>query len=227
MTLTLIFLEASLERVPGVIAKHPAVLNDARRRGKKPKELILDDSKHHTAMKTLPKWRKRGRPDIIHMCLLSALDSRVSDQIEIYIHTINNEVIWINNQTRLPRNYNRFIGLMEDLFRKRTIAYESTVLMKFLDVGLDELISSISPSKIVLMSEEGEYKEDSLKDFLKENVAVCIGAFPHGGFEEETIEIMKKHSTVSVSLGEESLTSLYVTNRVLCKYEDVIRWSSS
>jgi rRNA small subunit pseudouridine methyltransferase Nep1 len=220
MTLTLIFLETSLERVPKSIARHPAVLNDARRRGKKPTELILDDSKHHTAMKKLPKWRKRGRPDIIHVCLLSVLDSRIP--VNIYIHTINDEVIWINNQTRLPRNYNRFVGLMEDLFKKQVIAHGNTELLKILDVGLDELINSIS-SKIVLMSEEGEYNGEELRNIFRseENVAVCIGAFPHGEFEEETIEIMEKHKAISVSFGKESLTSLYVTNRVLCIYEGI------
>jgi len=216
MTLALIFLETALERVPKSIARHPAVLNDARRRGKKPTELVLDDSKLHTAMKKIPKWRKRGRPDIIHVCLLSVIDSRIP--VNIYVHTINDEVIWINHRTRLPRNYNRFIGLMEDLFKKKVIAHGDTVLLKILDVGLEGLLSSI-PSKIVLMCEEGE-RED-LRKILKEDVAVCIGAFPLGGFEEETIDVMKKYDATPISLGEESLTSLYVTNRVLCVYEGI------
>jgi rRNA small subunit pseudouridine methyltransferase Nep1 len=218
----LIFLESSLERVPHSIAKHPAVVRDARRRRKKPEKIILDDSKHHAAMGKLERKQKRGRPDILHSCLLSALDSRASNDMEIYVHTINNEIIWISAQTRIPRNYNRFIGLMEDLFEKKVISHADINLLKFLDLSLKELIDSLHPSEIVVMSEDGKIMEGYLRDIFKnEDVVICIGAFPHGSFEDETLEIMREHEATFVSLGREKFTSLYVTNRIICIYEDV------
>jgi rRNA small subunit pseudouridine methyltransferase Nep1 len=222
--LYLIFLEASLERVPSLIAKHPVILRDARRRGKKAEKILLDDSRHHAAMKKLDRREKRGRPDILHLCLLSALDSRAR-HMEVYIHTIEDKIIWLNSQTRLPRNYNRFVGLMEDLFEKKVIAHSGIDLMKFSDVSLDELLDALVPSKIVLMHEAGEKK--SLKDLFSRSVAVCIGAFPHGDFENKTLDVLRRHNALFVSLGGESFTSLYVTNRILCIYEEAIRCENS
>ena len=216
----LIFLETSLERVPPNIARHPAIVKDARRRKKKPTKMILDDSKHHSAMRNLDNREKRGRPDIIHQCLLSVLDSRASKFLDIYVHTLDDMIIWINNETRLPRNYNRFIGLMEDLFDKGEIKAGDNVLLKILDVDLEDLFEDVEG--IVVMTERGDKDESFLREFFrtKENPAVCIGAFPHGDFEEETLEILRDFNAEFVAISKEPLTSLYITNRVICIYED-------
>jgi len=218
--LKLIFLETSLELVPPIIARHPAIVKDARRRKKKPTKIILDDSKHHSAMKDLDAREKRGRPDIIHQCLLSVLDSRASKFVDIYVHTLDDNVIWINNETRLPRNYNRFIGLMEDLFEKREIKAGDKVLLKILDAELEDLLKDVEA--VVVLTEKGDKDERFLREIIrtKENLAICIGAFPHGDFEEDTLEILREHNAEFVAIADEPLTSLYITNRVICIYED-------
>ncbi|HIP25967.1 MAG TPA: 16S rRNA methyltransferase [Archaeoglobus profundus] len=217
--LKLVFLDTSLELVPPNIAKHPAIVKDARRRKKKPTRIILDDSKHHLAMKDLRNREKRGRPDIIHQCLLSVLDSRASKYIDIYVHTIDGKIIWINNKTRLPRNYNRFIGLMEDLFDKKEIKANGEVLLKILKVDLRYILKDAD--MIVVLTENGEKDEEILKDVFKlKNPAVCIGAFPHGDFEEDTMNVLKSLNAEFVALSKEPLTSLYITNRVICIYEN-------
>ncbi len=214
----IIFLETSLELVPPQIARHPAVVKDARRRKKKPTSIVLDDSKHHSAMKDLDEREKRGRPDIIHQCLLSVLDSRASKFLEIYVHTIDDKIIWINGETRLPRNYNRFIGLMEDLFEKEEIRAGDKVLLKILDLELEDIVKDVD--LVIVMSEKGRKGEEFLREaFGGENsVAICIGAFPHGDFDEDTIESLGNAEFVAIS--DEPLTSLYITNRVICIYED-------
>ncbi len=206
--LRLVFVEASLETVPKVIAKHPAVLKDAKRRKKKPTEMILDDSKHHSAMKDLERREKRGRPDIIHQCLLLALDSPIED-LEIYVHTINDVVIWINRKTRLPRNYNRFIGLMEDLFKKGKIVADET-LLEITNLSLRDILKG---HKVVVMSEKGKKR-----DFKLENCAVCIGAFPHGDFDEKTLKVFEDLNAEFVSIVDKPVTALYTTCKVLCRY---------
>jgi len=218
--LKLVFLEASLELVPSEISRHPAVVKDARRRKKKPTKIILDDSKHHAAMRELDNREKRGRPDIIHQCLLSALDSRASRLLDVYVHTVNDLIIWINNETRLPRNYNRFIGLMEDLFEKKEIRADDKVLLKILDDELEDVLKD--SDKIVVLSEKGERDENYLREVYRkfEKVTTCIGAFPHGDFSEETVEILNDLGAEFVSISSEPLTSLYITNRVICIYED-------
>ncbi|WP_456330403.1 16S rRNA methyltransferase [Archaeoglobus sp.] len=207
-----VFLEASLELVPEEIRNHPAVRADARRRGKSPARILLDDSKHHSAMKSLKFREKRGRPDIIHQCLLLLLDSPMKD-FEVYVHTINGELIWINRKTRLPRNYNRFVGLMEKLFVERKIVVETT-LMEFVDANLRDIVKN---KEVLLFREKGETID--FGEMIENDVAICIGAFPHGDFCGETLSELGNFK--EISLGTESYTSLYVTSRVLCEYERV------
>ena len=204
--LRIVFVESSLETVPKSIAKHPAILSDAKRRKKKPTEMILDDSKHHTAMKDLDIREKRGRPDIIHQCLLLTLDSPIED-LEVYVHTINDVMIWINRRTRLPRNYNRFIGLMEDLFKKKEIKANGETLLKIIDSNLEDVLKGF---RVVVMSERGEKKEVSL-----EGCAVCIGAFPHGDFDEKTMNVFRKVDAEFISVADRPVTALYTTCWVL------------
>ena len=209
----IVLIESSLELVPESIQKHPAVISDSRRRKKKPREIILDDSKHHAAMKDLPKKEKRGRPDIVHSCLLSVIDSAVED-LEVYVHTVNNEVIWIDRNTRIPRNYNRFIGLFEQLFKERVIKSDGKKLIELTNKRLEEILEGS-----VVVMREGETLENFKKALNSELVTVCIGAFPHGDFEEQTYEIFEKVGASFAGFGDESRTSLYVVNRVLALYE--------
>ncbi|ADC64332.1 Suppressor Mra1 family protein [Ferroglobus placidus DSM 10642] len=208
-----VLVESSLELIPEKIQNHPAVISDSRRRKKKPKEMILDDSKHHAAMKNLPKREKRGRPDIVHSCLLSLIDSAV-ENLEIYIHTINNEVIRVNRETRIPRNYNRFIGLFEQLYKEKRIEANGKVLLEIVDESLENILRGE-----VIVMREGESLDNFKKALNSEEITVCIGAFPHGDFEKETYEVFGKVDAKFAGFGEVSRTSLYVVNRVLALYE--------
>lgn len=58
------------------------------------------------------------RPDITHHCLLMLMDSPLNRAglLQIYIHTEKNVLIEINPQTRIPRTFKRFAGLMGNTF---------------------------------------------------------------------------------------------------------------
>ncbi len=212
-----VFIEASLELVPSHLIQHPAIIADARRRKKRPDEILLDDSKHHSAMKTLKNREKRGRPDIVHQCLLLLLDSPAAQDFDIYVHTIGGEVIWVNSNTRLPRNYNRFVGLMEDLFKKRRVIAGNAVLLEFKNVSLRDVVEG---KDVILLTERGDAGCELLERVFQEgNFAVCIGAFPHGSFSQEVLSELGDPLTVKV--GDQPYTSLYVTSKVLCVYERV------
>jgi len=208
-----IFLEASLETIPQEIASHRTIKADARRRGKRPDQILLDDSKHHEAMRRLKFREKRGRPDIIHQCLLLLLDSGLKD-FEVYVHTIWGKIFRVNPETRLPRNYNRFVGLIEKLFEEKRIVSGEKVLLEFLDTSLGEVVKG---RKVLLFKETG--RRIDFSEILRGDVAICIGAFPHGDFFEKTVEELGSH--LEVSIGSESYTSLYVTCKVLNEYERV------
>lgn len=214
---TLILLDSSLERVPNSIYSHESIARDAKRRGKAPRKTILDDSIHYPAISTLEDSKKKGRPDIAHFCLLSALDSPISADMDVYVHTLEDKIIWINSETRLPRNFNRFKGLIESLLEKQVIMGGEKKLMEVLDIELDKLLSSIRGSKIV-MREKAKHSEDYIRDKVRngENITLCIGAFPHGDYGEGTLDVLKKHDFTDVSLGSRDLTSNYVLSRVIC-----------
>ena len=98
--LSLIIAEASLELVPKEIRNHPSVVSHARRLGKKSSEILLDNSWHFAAMKGIKNKIKRGRPDIVHICLLECCSIPLffENKIQIFIHTINDQVITIGNK---------------------------------------------------------------------------------------------------------------------------------
>ncbi len=184
--LHLVIAETELEPVPESIRDHPAVVKYAKRKGKKPVEVLLDSTYHHAAIKKLPDGERRGRPDIVHICLLNALESIANKEglLRVYVHTRNDEVIYIKPETRIPRNYNRFVGLMESLFRDRIVPRDLG-LLRMEKMSLTELIEGINPDGIFVMHERGTLTKPL--DFGRRlaslgNPAVIVGGFPHGDF---------------------------------------------
>ncbi len=214
--LHLVIAESELEPVPEEIADHPAVVNYARRRKKRPTEVILDSTYHHSALKNLPDGERRGRPDIVHICLLNALESIANREglLRVYVHTRNDEVIYIRPETRLPRNYNRFLGLMESLFKNRVVP-KDLGLLRLEKETLDQLIEEINPDKVFVMHENG--RMIGPPDFGRvlvsyENPLVIVGGFPHGDFRREI-----KGERISFYL--EPLMAWTVVNEVIVHFE--------
>lgn len=118
--LTLILVEAALETIPREIIDHLQVRRQAEKAGKPSRRLILDRSYHYGAMARLKDKEKRGRPDIIHFCLLETLGSPLNLEglLQVYVHTYSGYAVKVSPETKLPRNYNRFIGLMSSFLRR-------------------------------------------------------------------------------------------------------------
>ena len=114
----IILAEAPLETVPRELWGHPSVYKSARKRGKPPGRVLLDSSLHHQAMRGLRDRERRGRPDIAHLVMLCAYEHPLvaSGAVEVVVHTYGDYAIHVKPGTRLPRNYLRFIGLLEQLF---------------------------------------------------------------------------------------------------------------
>ena len=121
--LNILLVYSALETIPKEIWDHPQIKEYCKKRKRKPSECLLDINYHKKAMKKLEEWWMRGRPDIIHFCLLIALDSILNKEgkLRIFVHTRNNEIIYIKPETRIPRNYFRFKGLIEQLFIKKYV----------------------------------------------------------------------------------------------------------
>ena len=192
----MILIESALELVPREIWWHPAVRASARRRGKKPGDILLDRSLHHPAMKELRLSEKRGRPDIVHFSLLNALSSplNLEGKLRIYVHTIGDYVLFIRPDTRLPRNYQRFIGLMEQLFIKGRVPPDSSnPLISIREMSLEDLVESLG-RKLLLLSETGELvsPDTVAEEVVSHGYAVGIGGFPHGDFSKRVYSLADK-----------------------------------
>ncbi|MEM3082287.1 MAG: 16S rRNA methyltransferase [Candidatus Caldarchaeum sp.] len=217
----LVLAEAALETVPPEIQGHPAVVKDAERRGKKPGQILLDRSYHHFAMKKLPDAEKRGRPDIVHFCLLEALGSPLNqaNKLETYVSTRGGLVIYVNPCVRLPRVYDRFKGVVEKLFSEGEIRSETgETLLRCEKKSLKSLVESLNPSTKILLTEKGEYVNAlgfSAALAGHARPLIMVGCFPHGDFTSETKALADK----SLAIHKTPLEAWTIVSRVLCYIE--------
>lgn len=218
--LIIIFAESSLETIPRSIWNHQSVKRNSKKRGKSPRFLLLDRSYHHSAMKTCGQSGKRGRPDILHFSLLEALGSPLNKEglLQVYVHTFKDYVIRVKPKSRLPRNYNRFVGLIEQLFRLGRAPPKGPTLLELRQETLPQLIHEIEPSYTVAFCRSGFPKTlQSLFSKLseKEKLVLIIGGFAHGHLSSSIIDIANE----IVSLDPEALETGVVTSRVIYEYE--------
>ena len=201
--------------------KHSSVISYSKKFKKISSQTLLDNSWHFGAMKGLDNEIKRGRPDIVHLTLLSLCTTPAfyENKIKVFIHTINDEIISINNKTKLPKSYHRFQGLMEKLFFTKKIQAEDEILMKLKQSSLSELLSKIKPNQIIGLTTKGQ--KNTIEKIVKqipENSCILIGGFQKGHFSNETQRIIEK----SFSINDLSLEAHIVASRLVYEYEKTI-----
>ena len=219
--LTIILVESSLELIPPELSHHQSVLAYSKKFRKIISNTLLDNSWHFGAMKGLKNEIKRGRPDIVHLTLLSICTSPAfyKNKIKLFVHTVNNEIISINNNTRLPKSYHRFQGLMEKLFLTKKIESETEILMKMENSSVSELISKIKPDEVIALTTEGQKTTfEKLIHQTKENSCIFIGGFQKGHFNEENQKIIER----AFSIHDSSLEAHLVASRLVYEYEKTI-----
>ena len=219
--ITIILAESSLELIPNQMYNHPSVTSYSKKFKKIPAETLLDNSWHFGAMKGLENEIKRGRPDIIHLTLLSICTTPAfyDNKIKVFVHTINDEIISINNNTRLPKSYHRFQGLMEKLLLTKKIESEDEVLMELKKSSLSQLILQIKPAQIIGFTTQGKKTTfEKLIEQIEENSCILIGGFQKGHFSKETEKIIEQ----SFSIHNSSLEAHLVASRFVYEYEKTI-----
>ena len=219
--LHLILVEAALEIVPEAILRHPSVRRNAKRKGKKAKQTLLDRSLHHSAMSRLPDNHKRGRPDIVHICLLEALGTPLNKEgnLRVWVHTYGGNAIEVSPETRLPRDRGRFDSLMEQLFSEGRIPpKKGEPLMTLTQMDLRTLIEATGAGHTVALTSHGRPSnlEDACRRLVGEgDAAVLVGAFPHGPLGEGTLALADE----ALSIHPSSLETWVVTSRLVYEYE--------
>ena len=184
--------------------------------------MLLDKAIHYNAMRRLEESWKRGRPDIVHTTILFVEDSPLfgSGLIELYIHTRDDRVFRVANEARLPKNYERFKGLMSQLLERGEVppGAEKALVYKAYN-SLEDFVAA--HNGLILLSEEGRRLTPLSTIVL--STATClplgVGAFPAGDFRPKT-KALAKHK-VSL-LGGRRLMAWGVVARLIYEYERIM-----
>ncbi len=171
-------------------------------------ELITADS-HAALLKKLKKTPADYRPDILHQCLLTLLDSPLnkSGHLQVYIQTTQNVLIQVSPHVRIPRTFKRFAGLMVQLLYKLKIRSSDgpDILLKViknpvtahLPVGSHKFATSVTGELVNI--------NDFVAPLPDEPVVFMVGSHAHGPAEvdwsEKTIALSQYGCSASVILG--------------------------
>ncbi|KAH9386051.1 rRNA small subunit pseudouridine methyltransferase Nep1 [Nematocida major] len=155
----------------------------------------------------MPETRRRRnsseyRPDILHQCLLILLDSPLnkSGKLRVLVETTQKKVITINPQTRIPRVYSRFAGLIIQLIERHRI-YSEASRVELMKVEKTTLEGNL-PNKAtrIGLSKEGE----NFFEYLQQKEAALGRAQKEG---EEKAEPEESENVIfyinAVSSGED------------------------
>lgn len=219
--LKLLLVDSEIELVPREIANHPAVRINATKRKKPASQILLDATLHHSAMRQLPQADRRGRPDIVHFFLLLSLESLLNRKgfLRTFVHTRNNELIVVDPSTRLPKNYPRFIGLMESLFVDRAVPPRGVPLLKLSEgYSFKRCLEEIAHSEVVVLSEQGTRAKLSQRFQGKKDLLCVIGGFPRGDFRSDVYS----GADDVISVFDEPLTAWTVTSELIVNYENAL-----
>lgn len=172
-------------------------------------------------MKSLTLNEKRGRPDIVHFALLEVLGSPLNKEkrLTVFVHTINDDVISVDPEARLPRNCNRFTNLMEQLFRFKHVPPDTKrSLLTLKKQRLAQIVQETDPSFVLALSRVGRPRtlEETVTRLAKETrPMVLIGGFPHGHFSKATARLANE----IVCIDREMLETWTVVSRTIYEFE--------
>ncbi|MGI0010834.1 MAG: ribosome biogenesis protein [Nitrosopumilaceae archaeon] len=216
--LSLILAESALELVPKELQNHNSVLAYSKKMGKKPSEVLLDVSWHFAAMKGIKNEIKRGRPDLVHFCLLECctIPLYFEKKLCVYVHTIDDKVIFVGDNVRLPKSYHRFVGLIEKLYSEGKIEQNGKKLLEMKDMTFGDLIDKIGEKKVIGFSTKGQTSSyDKIADDIGRDSCIVVGGFSKGHFSDK---ILKKIDNL-VSVDRNPLEAHVVISRLLYECE--------
>jgi len=219
--ISLILSESSLELVPSELKHHPSVISHARKLGKYPSEILLDNSWHFAAMKGIENEMKRGRPDLVHFSILESttIPLYLQNKMKLYVHTLDDKVISFGKNVHIPKSYHRFEGVVEKLYQEKEITTNDDVLLEIEEKTFSKLLDEINPSKVFGFSTKGT--KSTYEKIAKEitgDTCIVVGGFQKGHFSDS----VETKITDLYSVGDESFEGHVVVARMLYEYEKTI-----
>lgn len=221
MALIIFIVECGLEIIPKNLRQHPAVKKNIKEHNYSSQ--LLDNALHHTAMSKLPNFRKRGRPDILHACLLNILGTPANKEgsIKLYVHTVHDRIFEFNPEIKIARNYNRFKGLMAKVLIDGEIKSNGTYLISELNHDLNKFILSFQETNLILCTSKGKilsnYSELFNNGLKSKNSLVIIGGFQKGYFNNQFTNL----NVNRISISQYSLDAWIVVSKIINLYENV------
>jgi rRNA small subunit pseudouridine methyltransferase Nep1 len=219
--ISLIISESALELIPFELEDHPSVISHAQKLGKYSSEILLDNSWHFAAMKGIKNEIKRGRPDLVHFSILEAITIPlyIQNKLNLFVHTIDDKVIYFGKNVHLPKSYHRFEGVIEKLYQEKKIISKNKLLLELKEQTFSELINEINPSKIIGFSTEGKLSSyEKIAAQISDNSCIVLGGFQKGHFSDS----IQNKITDLYSVGDESFEAHVVASRILYEYEKTI-----
>ena len=219
--ISLIISESALELIPFELENHPSVVSHARKLGKYPSEILLDNSWHFAAMKGIKNEIKRGRPDLVHFSILEAttIPLYLQNKLNLFVHTVDDKVIHFGKNVHLPKSYHRFQGVIEKLYQEKKIMTKNELLLEIKEQTFSDLIEEINPSKIIGFSTEGKLSSyEKIATQISDDSCIIIGGFQKGHFSDS----IQNKITDLYSIGNESFEGHIITSRILYEYEKTI-----
>ena len=219
--ISLILSESALELVPYELQEHPSVISHAKKLGKHPSEILLDNSWHFAAMKGIKNEIKRGRPDLVHFSILEAttIPLYYQNKLNLFVHTIDNKVIHFGKNVHIPKSYHRFQGVIEKLFQEKKVLSKKELLLEIKDQTFSELIHEINPFNVIGFSTSGQSSSyQKIASEIPDNSCIVIGGFQKGHFSDST----QSEITNLYSIGNDSFEGHVIVSRILYEYEKTI-----
>jgi rRNA small subunit pseudouridine methyltransferase Nep1 len=122
--------------------------------------------------------------------------------LSVHLHLQDGRIIEVRPDVRLPRNYDRFVGLMEQLLLKGRVPPQGDSLLHIKEGSIEKLISKLKAgsdnAKTLLAVEGGQQTSiESLRNSLPQDpsvpVIVGVGAYPHGNLSDEIASMFSAH----------------------------------
>ncbi len=221
MPLNILFTDAAVELVsPDLAIKLKSTRNPRKAR---PNGELLDVADHNFAMQDLTNREQRGRPDILHHCLLNTMDTPLarSGATGVFFHLREGQVFSMAPDTRIPRNYNRFLGVLTQLLLKTHVPNEKPFHMWLVAGNLAQFFKQRSFDHVCILTRTGvmvdlprHFEQGSVGNWL-----CVIGAFQEGFFQAPTLQELRKQPFHLMSISPSGLSAGTVASRVIYAYE--------
>ncbi|PAA70485.1 hypothetical protein BOX15_Mlig005580g1, partial [Macrostomum lignano] len=156
--------------------------------------VLLQADRHRDRIKKLGRDPADYRPDIAHQCLLMLQDSPLNRAglLQVFVRTSRNVLIQVDPQTRIPRTYDRFAGLMVQLLHKLAIhAAEGSrkKLLKVIKNPITDHLPAQAHKFITSVQADASLTEQlSRTPVTDQPVVFVIGAVAHGSISADYAE---------------------------------------